>query len=94
MNDAELREFARKRLKKQAEFKNYLWVWLGVSALTTVIWFMTSPGEFFWPGWVIFGMGVGAFFSGIDAYRLKDPRMISDDDVDREVNRIKGTPKS
>lgn len=94
MNDEELREFAKKRLKKQAEFKNYLWVWLGVSALTSVIWFLTSPGEYFWPGWVIFGMGIGAFFSGIDAYGLRDPRLISEDAIDREVNRIKGSPKS
>ena len=94
MNDDELREFARKRLKKQAEFKNYLWVWLGVSALTTTIWFFTSPGSYFWPGWVVFGMGVGAFFSGIDAYRTTSPRTISDDAIEREVNRIKGTPQS
>jgi 2TM domain len=89
MNDEELREFARKRLKKQADFKQYLWVWLGVSILLTVIWFLSTPGGYFWPIWAIFGMGIGAFFTGIDAYS-KNPKMITDKDVDAEVNRLKG----
>jgi FtsH-binding integral membrane protein len=94
MNDEELREFAVKRLKKQAAFRNYLWTWLGVSLLCSGIWFFTSPTTYFWPVWVIFGMGVGALFSGIDAYRTTNPNAISDDEIDREVNRLKGTPKS
>lgn len=93
MNDEELRTFAAKRLKKQAEFKNYLWVWVGVSVLCTAIWFLTSPGAYFWPVWVIFGMGIGALFSGIDAYRTTDPKAISDEAIDREVNRLKGSTK-
>lgn len=94
MNDEELREFAVKRLKKQAAFRNYLWTWLGVSLLCSGIWFFTSPTTYFWPVWVIFGMGVGALFSGIDAYRTTNPTAISDDAIDREINRLKGTTKS
>lgn len=88
MNDEELRAIAKKRLKKQADFKRYLWTWLGVSVLTSAIWIITSPGEYFWPIWVIFGMGVGALFSGIDAYG-KTPTVITDSDVDAEVERLK-----
>ena len=33
MNETEMREFAKKRLKKQADFKQYLWIWAGVSVL-------------------------------------------------------------
>lgn len=88
MNETEMREFAKKRLKKQADFKQYLWVWAGVSALLTVIWFMTSPGTYFWPAWAIFGMGIAAFFSGLDAYG-KDPKFITDEAIDAEVARIK-----
>ena len=94
MNDEELREFARKRLKKQADYRNYLWVWLGVSLLCSGIWFFTSPGEYFWPVWVIFGMGMGALFGGIDAYRTTNPNAIPEDAIAREVNRLKGTPKN
>ena len=87
--DEELRAFATRRLKRQAAFKNYLWTWLGVSLLTSAIWFFTSPGPYFWPGWVIFGMGVGALFSGIDAYRTRDPRLITTEAIDAEVERLK-----
>lgn len=88
MNDEELRAIAKKRLKKQADFKRYLWTWLGVSVLTSAIWLITSPGEYFWPIWVVIGMGVGALFSGIDAYG-KTPTVITDSDVDAEVERLK-----
>ena len=88
MNDEELRVIAKKRLNKQAEFKRYLWTWFGVSVLTSAIWFITSPGQYFWPVWVIFGMGMGALFSGIDAYGKK-PKYITDSDVDAEVERLK-----
>ena len=94
MNDEELREFARKRLKKQADYRNYLWVWLGVSLLCSGIWFITSPTEDFWPVWVILWMGIGALFGGINAYRTTNPNVISDEAIDREVNRLKGTPKN
>ena len=93
VSDIELREYAARRLKKQAAFKNYLWVWLGVSVLTSAIWFFTSPGQYFWPVWVILGMGVGALFSGIDAYRTRDPQFISEDAIDAEVARLKGRNK-
>jgi hypothetical protein len=88
MNDEELRVIAKKRLKKQADFKQYLWIWAGVSILLTVIWLLTSPGTYFWPIWAIFGMGIGALFSGIDAYG-KNPKIITERDVDAEVERMK-----
>lgn len=89
MDEQELRDVARKQLKKRAGFKQYLWVWLAVSVLLTGVWFLTSPGQYFWPIWAIFGMGIGALFSGIDAYS-KNPKVISDQDIDKEVQRLKG----
>ena len=87
--DQDLRDFARKRLKKQQEFKQYLGVWVGVSILVSGIWFLTSPDGFFWPMWVIFGMGVGALFSGIDAYGPGQKKLITEADVDAEVERLR-----
>ncbi|BAU99380.1 2TM domain-containing protein [Aurantimicrobium minutum] len=88
MKDEELREVARKQLKKKADFKQYLWVWLAVSILLTGVWFLTSPGQYFWPIWAIFGMGIGALFTGIDAYS-KNPKIITDSQIDAEVERLK-----
>lgn len=78
----------RKRLKEQQEFKQYLSVWLGVSVLVTVIWFITTPTGYFWPVWPIFGMGIGAFFQWREAYG-EPPREITDADIDAEIQRIR-----
>ncbi|SCX02606.1 2TM domain-containing protein [Candidatus Aquiluna sp. UB-MaderosW2red] len=66
--DSELRAYAKKQLKNKQEFRVYLRVYLAVVALTATIWFLTSPGSYFWPIWVIFGMGIGAVFMGLEAY--------------------------
>ena len=90
MDENEIREIAKKQLKKQADFKGYLWIWLAVSLMLTAIWALTSFGTYYWPIWAIFGMGIGALFSGIDAYG-KNPRIISEAAIEAEVHRLKGT---
>lgn len=87
LSDDELREYAISRLKKKRGFVNYLWTWLGVSIVTTGIWAMTGFGSF-WPAWVIFGMGIGALFSGLSLLRGSDP--LSASVIDREVAKLKG----
>jgi fatty acid desaturase len=84
----ELRAYAKKQLKKQQEFRVYLWVFAAVVALTTTVWFLTSPGDYFWPIWVIFGMGIGAVFSGLDAFGKMGNKPITDADIDAEVERL------
>jgi len=84
-----LREFARKQLNKKQDFKQYLWTYAGVCALVTGVWFVTTPTGYFWPIWVIFGMGVGALFAGLDAYGKLSAKPITDADVDAEVERLR-----
>jgi fatty acid desaturase len=86
--DDSLRDFARKSLKKKQDFRQYLWVYAAVVLLTTGVWFITSPNSYFWPMWVIFGMGVGALFAGLDAYGKISNKPITDADVDAEVERL------
>lgn len=87
MDNEELRKIAHKRLKAQADFKHYLLVWAAVSILVVGVWFITSPGGFFWPVWVIGGMAVAALFMGVDAYG-PGRGVITDDKVDAEVRRM------
>ena len=89
MNDAndEIRRIARKRLKRKADFKNYIFVWVFVSALLTTIWFISSPGTFFWPAFAIAGMGIAAVFVWWDAYGPN--RDITEADIDAEIERMK-----
>jgi hypothetical protein len=90
MTDAELREYAKKRLKKKAEFTRYLWTWVALSLFSSLIWFLTAPTSYFWPGWVIFGMGVGALFQGIEAYSMKGGP-VTEAQIDDEIRKIAGT---
>jgi hypothetical protein len=84
----DMRNFARQQLKKKQGFKNYLVVYAGVTGLVTTVWFLTSPGSYFWPIWVIFGMGIGAVATGLDAYGTNWSKPITEADVDAEVERL------
>jgi H+/Cl- antiporter ClcA len=88
MDDAELRALATKRLKARSDFYHYLWVWLGVSILLTVIYLLTNPGGYFWPAWAIGGMGIAAFFQAISVFGPIGG-VISDAKIDAEVERLK-----
>ena len=88
IENSELREYAKKQLKRKQDFKIYLWVYVAVTALTSTVWFLTSPNTYFWPIWVIFGMGIGAVFTGLEAYGMMGNKPISDSDIDAEVERL------
>jgi len=91
MDNEELRTLARKRLKAKSDFRQFLWIWLGVSILLVVIWAVTNPGGYFWPAWPIGGMAVAAFFIGLDAYG-PGRGVITDDQVDAEIRRMNKQP--
>lgn len=88
-NEQELRRFAEKSLKKKSDFRQYMFVYAVVSLITSGIWFITTPTGYFWPVWVIFGMGIGALFAGLDAYGKLGGKPITSLDVDAEVERLR-----
>ena len=88
-DDATLRKFAEKSLKKKKDFREYLVGYAVVSAMTSGVWFMTTPTGYFWPVWVFFGMGIGAVFAGLDAYGKLSNKPITQADIDAEVERLK-----
>jgi uncharacterized membrane protein len=92
MDDSELRDQAKKRLKAKRHFLEYLGIWVVVSVFLSVIWLLTSHGAFFWPIWPIAGMGVAALFIGLDAYG-PGRRVITDADIDAEVAKMTGRKK-
>ncbi|MBX3098886.1 MAG: 2TM domain-containing protein [Salinibacterium sp.] len=85
----DIRDQARKRLKNKADFKNYLWVWLGVSIILTAVWWISTPGGYFWPGWAIGGMGIAAFFQALAIYG-PNRGAITESAIDDEVRRMSG----
>jgi len=85
----ELRNFAEKQLKKKQDFRTYMWVYAAVVALTSGVWFITSPSAPYWPVWVILGMGIAAIFVGLDAYGRLGGKPITEDQIDAEVERLR-----
>ena len=85
----EIRNLAAKQLKKKQDFRTYMWVYAGVVALTSGVWFITSPSAPYWPIWVVFGMGIAAIFVGLDAYGRLGGKPITDEQIDAEVERLR-----
>lgn len=87
----DVRNQATRRLKAKQELKQFLGIWLGVSLLLVAIWAFTSFSYgsplYFWPAWPIGGMGVAAFFMGLEAYG-PGQRAITEADIDAEVERM------
>jgi 2TM domain len=88
-NDEELRKYAQKSLKKKQDFREFMIVYAFVTALTVGIWFFTTPTGYFWPIWVIFGMGIAAVLTGLDAAGKLGGKPITSADIDAEVERLK-----
>lgn len=88
MDDTELRTLAIKRVKAKSDFYGYLLVWLGVSVIVTVIWALSDFGGYFWPGWVIAGMGIAAFFQGIGVFGPA-ARASTDAKIEAEMERLR-----
>jgi hypothetical protein len=86
--ELEIREFAKKSIKKKRDAWQFLVVYVLVNSGLTLIWSMNGGG-FFWPGWVLFGMGIGVVLAFVDAYAKSFRSQITDSDIDAEIERLK-----
>jgi len=87
-----LLELAKKSLKKKRDAKEFLLVTIAVNAILVGIWWFTTPTGYFWPMWVMFGMGIGVMFAYLDAYTVLGAKPISDDDIRAEAEKIRKRP--
>jgi cyanate permease len=87
-----LLELAKKSLKKKRDAKEFLLVTIAVNAILVGIWWFTMPTGYFWPMWVMFGMGIGVMFAYLDAYTVLGAKPISDDDIRAEAEKIRKRP--
>lgn len=86
----DLRAAAVKSLKKKSDFFTYLWVWLGVTLILNAVWLLSGGlGTYYWPGWPMFGMGIGAFFIGLDAFG-PGRKVYSSEKIEAEMRRLGG----
>ena len=85
MTDEELRELAVKRVKEKREFWQHLVAYVVVNAALIGIW-ARGGGGYFWPGWVLFGWGIGIVFH---AWNTFFTRPITEADIERETRRLR-----
>ncbi len=79
------REQALRRLKAQRALRSLAITSLGVLTLMVVIWAL-SGGGYFWPIWVVFGLGIALITTAWQAYGPRD-HGISEDEIQREIDK-------
>jgi fatty acid desaturase len=85
ISGTDLRARAVLRLKKKAEFRTHLFVYLVVNAALVVIWAITGA-QFFWPMFPIVFWGIGVIFHAQDVYSHRE---ISEEEIRREMERMR-----
>ena len=80
------RKAALERLRAQRAFWQYFAVWVIIGLLMTVLWLLTSRG-YFWPIWVIVGMGIGLVFMGLNAYGPRNGPP-TEDRIQQEMDKM------
>lgn len=86
--DPALLEIAKKSLKKKRDAWQFLTVTIVLNAFLSGIWWFTTPAGYFWPMWVMLGMGVGVVFAYLDAYSALGDRPLTEDQIRAEAEKI------
>lgn len=69
-------------------YKAVTLLWVFVAAGMLLIWWLTTPGGYFWPVWPVLGMGVAALVWGLAIYG-KAPFRVRQEQLDRELARLR-----
>lgn len=83
------RDAARKRIEKRRNLTGGFVAYVVINAFLVGVWALTGRG-YFWPAWIIAGWGVGMLLGFWDYVRGP----VTEDDVDREVRRMRGRRRS
>jgi hypothetical protein len=81
----ELRLKAITQLRKRADFRTHVFIFVLVNSLLVVVWAVTGA-PFFWPIFPILGWGVGLAANAWDVYR---PDPVTEERVQREMGRLR-----
>ncbi len=81
----EMRVLAVRRLRKQADFRTHLFIYVLVSGFLIAIWAWTGAGVF-WPFFPIGGWGIGVAANAWDAFG-RDP--VTEQRIKREMERMR-----
>jgi len=87
ISEDELRKEALQRIRGRRAFQGDLISYVIVNAALIAIWAFSGRG-YFWPGWVLFGWGIGLALHAVRIYRRH--KAISEDEIRREIDRLRG----
>lgn len=79
---------ARALVIARTVYKAVVALWIVASGGMLLIWWLTTPGGYFWPVWPILGMSAAAVIWGLAIYG-KPPFRVSQDQVEREMDRLR-----
>jgi len=85
--ESDAREQALRRLKAQRAFRNLLLTATGILVAMIAIWTI-SGGGYFWPIWVVFGLGIALVTTGWQAYGTRTGP-ITEDEIENEMEKLK-----
>ncbi|WP_235509602.1 2TM domain-containing protein [Terrabacter sp. Soil811] len=85
VTEVDLRGRALGRLKKKADFRVHLLIYVLVNGMLVLIWAMTGAG-FFWPVFPIAGWGIGVVANAVDAYVVDAP---TEEQIETEMERLR-----
>lgn len=80
----EARRLAFQRLKARRDFGAHAVAYVVVNAFLVIVWWVTNPGGYFWPVWVLAGWGIGL---AMNAWSAFGQRPITEADIDREMRK-------
>ena len=82
--ESDLRSRAVGRLRKKAEFRTHLMIYVLVNGMLVLIWAMTGA-NFFWPVFPLAGWGIGLVAHAMETYRNEEP---TEDQIAAEMRRL------
>lgn len=86
----DIREVARKRIKARREFWTMVMIFVVITILLNVIWYITSGvSGYYWPMWPMIGFGIAIVFNALSTFG-PGSMPITDQRIDAEIRRMGG----
>ena len=84
----ELLKLAKRRVLLKKSIKWHALIYLIINVFLCAIYYVTTPGGYFWPMWSIIGWGVGLIMHAIVVGVLLSSTNSKEDAVDKEYQRL------
>jgi O-antigen/teichoic acid export membrane protein len=80
-------ETARRRVIAKTAYWGVVGLWVVLAVVQVTIWFLTTPGGYFWPAWPILATSIAAIAWGVPLYARRP--VVSDTRIRAEMARMR-----